>query len=127
MLGDDWSTYTKFIADQANHSLWLQTKKLKLIPPFNESKQKTLGEDLTPWVMEVSATHAAKLLAAPRYGCTPAFTVVVKQNNPAGQAQDEQDPGVQPLLCKYAEAFGPPSMATICRELMPEANLSRSE
>jgi hypothetical protein len=52
MLGDDWSTYNKVIADYANHSLWLQTKKLKLIPPFNESKQETLGEDLTPSIVD---------------------------------------------------------------------------
>jgi hypothetical protein len=33
----------------------------------------------------------------------------------------EQDPPVQPLLRKNADVFGPPCMATVCRELTPEA------
>jgi hypothetical protein len=119
MLGDDWSTANRVLADYTHNVLWLQGSKVKLVPHSNGPVQKAPGENIPSSVLEVTATQAAKLLAAPRYGCTPAFTVVVKQSNPTIQSQ--QDPRIQSLLDKYADVFEPPSMATVREEITPEA------
>jgi hypothetical protein len=49
-----------------------------------------------------------------RYGCTPAFMVVVKKIDNGNKSQ--QDPWVQLSLSKVFEA---PSMATACAEVAP--------
>ena len=127
ILGTDWSRRHGVLADfgmpatdgqpATEPSLLLRTKRVRLFP----GRVTTPPDPVSSDTHVISAKSALRLLSQPRFGCKPAFLVMVRKTPDAPACPDGVDVKVQALVEQYADVFEPPSSSVVRDAVTGEA------
>ena len=133
ILGDDWSTKHRILADYGyadpvrgeycRANLLLRSVNQRVYPDASDSHSSSPTSDVKDSVASsrvISARKAVRLLAMPAAGCRPAFLVTVRAV-PDVSGESTHTNALDELLQRYEAVFEPPDSSAVRPDLTPEA------